>query len=99
MGRPAIRWRSLASEREDGTFELLSITALNSRQIVTGKLGSSVLQMLVYYSALAPCIVFTYLLQGIDIITIVLMLVLTMMISILLSAAGLVVATGLVRVV
>jgi ABC-type transport system involved in multi-copper enzyme maturation permease subunit len=51
---PYAAFRSLASEREDGTFELLSITALSARQIVTGKLGSAVLQMMVYYSALAP---------------------------------------------
>ena len=58
---PFSAFRSLAAEREDGTFELLSITALSSRQIVTGKLGSAMLQMLIYYSALAPCIAFTYL--------------------------------------
>src|SRR5262245_58195819 len=31
---PYAAFRSLAAEREDGTFELLSITALSSRQIV-----------------------------------------------------------------
>ena len=52
---PYAAFRSLAGEWEDGTFELLSITALSARQIVTGKLASAVLQMMVYYSALAPC--------------------------------------------
>ena len=51
-------------EREDGTYELLSITSLSSRQIVTEKLGSSLIQMLVYYATLAPCIAFTYLFAG-----------------------------------
>ncbi|MEX0818293.1 MAG: hypothetical protein WD070_01835 [Pirellulaceae bacterium] len=90
---PFSAFRSLAAEREDGTFELLSITALSSRQIVTGKLGSAVLQMLVYYSALAPCIAFTYLLRGIDIVTIVFLLFWTLTASVLLSTIGLVVAT------
>ncbi|MBC8356010.1 MAG: hypothetical protein H8E66_28875 [Planctomycetes bacterium] len=90
---PFSAFRSLAAEREDGTFELLSITALSSRQIVTGKLGSAVLQMLVYYSALAPCIAFTYLLRGIDIVTIVFLLFWTLVASVLLSTVGLVVAT------
>lgn len=49
---PFSAFRSLAAEREDGTFELISITAL-ARQIVGGKLGSAILQMLVYFSALA----------------------------------------------
>lgn len=90
---PFSAFRSLASEREDGTFELLSITTLSARQIVTGKLGSAVLQMLVYFSALAPCIAFTYLLRGIDIVTIAFLLFYTFVASILLSAFGLVVAT------
>lgn len=90
---PFSAFRSLAAEREDGTFELLSITSLGSRQIVTGKLGSAVLQMMVYYSALAPCIAFTYLLRGIDVFTIGFVLFYTFSISVLLSTLGLVVAT------
>ena len=90
---PFSAFRSLAAEREDGTFELLSITALSSRQIVTGKLGSAVLQMLVYYSALAPCVAFTYLLRGIDIVTIVFLLFWTLVASVLLASVGLVAAT------
>jgi hypothetical protein len=90
---PFSAYRSLAGERDDGTYELLSITTLNSRQIVTGKLGSAVLQMLVYYSALSPCIAFTYLLHGIDIVTILLMLSYSFLASLLLSAVGLMVAT------
>ena len=90
---PFATFRSLASETEDGTFELMSITTLSARQIVVGKLASAVLQMLVYYSALAPCIAFTYLLRGIDIITIGLLLVHTFLASILLSVIGLAAAT------
>lgn len=89
---PFSAYRSLAAEREDGTFELLSISTLTSRQIVTGKLGSAVLQMIVYYSALAPCIAFTYLLRGVDIVTMFLLLSYTFCASLLLSAVGLVFA-------
>jgi hypothetical protein len=80
---------SLAREREDQTFELVSITTLTARQIVTGKLGSAILQMLVYYSALAPCIAFTYLLRGIDAVVICLVLAGTFVLSVLLSLVGL----------
>src|SRR3954452_23939534 len=90
---PYAAFRSLAGEWEDGTFELLSITALSARQIVTGKLASAVLQMMVYYSALAPCIAFTYLLRGIDIVTVGLLLGYSFFASLLLSAFGLMMAT------
>ncbi len=90
---PYAAFRSLAAEREDGTYELLSITSLSARQIVLGKLGSALLQMMVYYSALAPCIAFTYLMRGIDVITIALFLVYTFLASLLLSIFGLMMAT------
>ena len=90
---PFSAFRSLAAEREDGTFELVSITALTSRQIVTGKLGSAVLQMIVYYSALSPAIVFTYMLRGIDVLTICMILFYTFLVSLMLSAVGLLMAT------
>ena len=89
---PFSAFRSLATECEDGTYELLSITSLSARQIVTGKLGSAVLQMMVYYAALAPCIAFTYLLRGMDIGTIVILLVGTFLISVLFCCVGLVFA-------
>ena len=90
---PYAAFRSLAAEREDGTYELLSITTLSARQIVAGKLGSALLQMMVYYSALAPCIAFTYLMRGIDVITIGLVLSYTFLASLLLSIFGLTMAT------
>ena len=49
--------------------------------------------MLVYYSALSPCIAFTYLLRGVDIVTILLVLMHTFWVAVLLSAIGLLVAT------
>jgi hypothetical protein len=90
---PFAAFRSLAAEREDGTFDLLSIATLSARQVVVGKLASAVLQMIVYYSAIAPCIAFTYLLRGLDIITIGLMLAYLFLASTLLSALGLALAT------
>ncbi len=67
---PFSAYRSLAAEWEDGTYDLMSISTLTARQIVTGKLGSAILQMIVYLSAIAPCVAFTYLLRGVDVLTI-----------------------------
>ncbi len=91
---PFSAYRSLAAEREDGTFELLSITSLSARQIVGGKLGSALLQMMVYFSALSPCIAFTYMLRGIDILTIGMVLFYTFLGSLLLSVGGLLLASA-----
>ena len=86
-------FRSLASEREDGTYELLSVTSLRPRQIVSGKLGSAIVQMLVYFSAIAPCLAFTYMLKGIDVPTIAFVMAYSFLGSLGLSMIGLVVST------
>jgi hypothetical protein len=90
---PFWAFRSLASEVEDGTFELLSITTLRPRQVVGGKLASAVLQMLVYLSAMAPCLGFTYMLRGIDFPTILYVLFYTFLASLGLALSGLALAT------
>jgi hypothetical protein len=90
---PYASFRSLAAELEDGTYDLLSITTLSAWQIVTGKLGSSLLQKIVYYSALAPCIALTYLLGGVDVVTIGVMLVYTFAASLMLSIVAITVST------
>jgi ABC-type transport system involved in multi-copper enzyme maturation permease subunit len=90
---PFASFRSIAAEKDHGTFELLSITALNSRQIVTGKLAVSVLQIVVYMSALAPFIAFTYLLRGVDLLSIVWVLSHTGLLSLAFCSVGILVGT------
>lgn len=89
---PFSAFRSLAQERDDRTFELLAITNLTPRQIVGGKLATALLQMVVYLSALAPCLAFTYLLRGIDVLTIVLLIAYAVVGCVLLSLVGLLLA-------
>ncbi|MEX2310614.1 MAG: hypothetical protein WD738_23810 [Pirellulales bacterium] len=90
---PYAAFRSLAAEREDNTYELLSITTLKPRQIISGKLGSSVVQMAVYFSAITPCIAFTYLLRGVDVPTIAVLVTYTFFWSLGLSMVGILLAT------
>ncbi|EMI20362.1 ABC transporter permease, partial [Rhodopirellula maiorica SM1] len=90
---PLAAHRSLAAELDEGTYELLAITRLTSMRIVTGKLGSAVLQMLVYFAALVPCFAFCYLLRGIDMVMISTTIVLVFGVSILLTTFGLLLAT------
>lgn len=86
-------FRSLVAEWEDNTYELLSISALKPHQIIRGKLGSSMLQMALYLSAIAPCLGFTYLLRGIDLPTILFMLFWLVAGSVVSTLLGLCVAT------
>jgi hypothetical protein len=82
---PFLAYRSLLSERDQSTFEVLSITTLRPNQIIWGKLLTAVVQLFVYFSALTPFIAFTYLLGGIDIISIMVSLVWTTLAAIGLS--------------
>jgi hypothetical protein len=90
---PYSAFRSLASEREDNTYDLLSITALRPRQIISGKLGSAIVQMAVYFSAITPCLAFTYLLRGVDLPTITVLMAYTFFGSLGLSMIGILLAT------
>jgi len=71
---PLAAYRSLEGEVDDGTLELLTITSLSPRQIVTGKLASAALQMLLYFVALFPCVAFAYTLRGVDLPTLALLI-------------------------
>ncbi len=86
-------FRSLASEQEERTYELLSITGLSPRQIVSGKLGSAVVQVAIYTSAIAPCLAFTYMLRGISMPTILFVVVYAVLGALGLSVIGLLVGT------
>lgn len=90
---PFSAFRSLINEQEENTYDVLSISTLSPRQIVTGKLGSSLVQMVVYFSAVAPCLAFTYLLRGIDIFTMGVLMCYVFFGALALSAIGLLLAT------
>ena len=59
-------FRSVLAERQENTWETLSITSLSPRQIVLGKIACAMMQTLLYFSAVAPFIAFCALLQGFD---------------------------------
>lgn len=63
---PQGAFRSIQSERDLQTFEMLTITTLSTRKIVWGKWWSAAVQTVVYYAAIAPFMVFTNLLRGIS---------------------------------
>lgn len=86
-------FRSLLSERDLNTYELLSITTLSPRQIIWGKWLSSQVQTFIYFSAVSPFIAFTYLLRGVDFPSIAFVLVASMLLSMLFSLGSLTLST------
>ncbi|MGB1925669.1 MAG: ABC transporter permease [Rubripirellula sp.] len=70
---PLAAYRSLEVEIDDGTLELLSISVLTPWQIVLGKLSSALLQILLYFVVLFPCMAYAYTLRGVDLMSIFLM--------------------------
>lgn len=82
-------FRSLLTERDQNTYELLSITTLTPRQIVWGKLLSALVQVLLFYSAITPFIAFASLLQGFDVVSAAYLLVMAMFVSMFFSTAAL----------
>lgn len=68
---PYSTFRSLAREYENKTMQMVAVTTMKPYQIVAGKLGSAVLQIMMFVAVLAPCMSFTYLLRGIDLMQII----------------------------
>ena len=61
--------------------------------IITGKLGSAAMQMVVYLSAVSPCLAFTYMLRGIAFPTILVLLFYVVLGSLGLSVISLLIGT------
>ncbi len=86
---PFSAYRSLSAEQESNTRDLLEVSTLSPQKVVNGKLCSAMLQALVYLSAIAPCIAFSYLLRGIGVGVIALLLSLVVFVCFGLSCLGL----------
>ncbi len=90
---PYTAYRSMAREREEETWVLLTLTGLGPRRILAGKIGSFIAQGLLYASAAAPFLLFSYYLNGIDLPTILVAVVIAAGYQIFLVAVGVSVAT------
>jgi hypothetical protein len=64
----------LGAERSDTNVDLLFISTLRPRAIISGKLWAALVLALVIFSACAPFMTFTYLLRGLDIFSILIVL-------------------------
>jgi hypothetical protein len=86
---PFSTFRSIVEERTETTLELLQITALSPVQIVRGKTLSAMVQVLVYFCAIAPFIAFTALLPGFDVVHVAFSLVMLLITALCFSMVAL----------
>lgn len=71
---PFSAFLSTSAEWDENTYDLLVISNLRPRQIVQGKLLSALIQALLYYSTFGPFLVFAFLLNGVDLLSILALL-------------------------
>ena len=76
---PFSAFLSMGVEWDENTFDLLVLSNLRPRQIVLGKVLSAAVQALLFYSAFGPFLVFSFLLRGVDLGTVAVALVVSMM--------------------
>jgi hypothetical protein len=90
---PYSAYRSLAREREDETWVLLALTGMGPRRILRGKVTSFLAQAALYASAVGPFLLFSYYLNGIDLPTILVVLMLGAAWVVFLTVLGVCAAT------
>lgn len=73
---PFVAYRSMVRELEDETWVLLALTGLGGRSVVRGKWVSAMSQAGLFASACAPFVLFSYFLNGVDLVQIAIALVL-----------------------
>ena len=76
---PLGAFSALRNERMEQTLELITLTALSPRRIVIGKLLAQGVKLATLFAAMAPFLAMSFLLGGIDFVTILVSLVVLFM--------------------
>ena len=78
---PLGAFNALRREQLEQTFELITLTSLSSRRVVIGKLMAQAVRLTTLFAAMAPFVTMSFLLGGIDFVTIAFSLVVLFMAS------------------
>lgn len=90
---PFSAFLSTSSEWDENTYDLLVLSNLRPRQIVGGKLVSTLIQALLYYSTFTPFLVAAFLLNGLDLLVAGVVLLCSCVSSLGLSLIGIALAS------
>ncbi len=86
---PLGAFNALRNERMERTLDLVTVTTMSARRIVIGKLMAQAVKLLTLFAALAPFIAMSFVLGGIDFLTIALSLSTLFLMSLWACAAAL----------
>jgi hypothetical protein len=90
---PALTGMRLAVERSDVNVDLLFVSSLTPRAVITGKLFAAAALALLIFSACAPFMTFAYVMRGLDVPTIMIVLIADYIIVLLATALALFLAS------
>jgi hypothetical protein len=82
---PFWAFQSMGGEWEENTYDLLVISNLRPRQLIVGKTLAATVQAMLFFSAFAPFLVSTFLIGGVDLLSIAVVLAGTLCLSVALS--------------
>ena len=90
---PLGAFNALRREQLEQTFDLITLTSLSSRRVVVGKLMAHAVRLTTLFAAMAPFVTMSFLLGGIDFISIAVSLVVMFMASLLACALCILLST------
>ena len=91
---PIGAFTTLRTERLEQTLDLISLTTISSRRIVIGKLLAQVLKLTTFFAAMAPFVATSFLLGGVDLVTILATLFMLFLWSVWVSSAAMLISTA-----
>lgn len=90
---PLGAFTALRNERAEQTLDLITLTALSPQRVVVGKLLAQSVKLATLFALIAPFVAMSFLLGGVDLVTILVSLALLFMWSVWLCAAFLCLST------
>ena len=84
---------ALRNERLEQTMDLITVTSLSARKVIVGKLLAQGVKLATLFAGMAPFVATSFLLGGIDFISIVLSLTIVFLVSLWVCAAALLVSS------
>jgi len=85
---------ALRNERLEQTMDLITVTTLSARKVIVGKLLAQAVKLATLFAGMAPFVATSFLLGGIDFLTIVVSLAVVFLVSLWVCAAALLLSSA-----